>query len=273
MSWTVHADPSMVLGGLRALLLQALHPLAMAGVAQHSAFRADPWGRLYRTAHFVGAVTYGTGGEVREAVDRVRLIHAHVRGTDPETGLPYRADDPALLTWVHCAEVGSFLTAARRGGLALSDADADGYLAEQALVARLIGVPESFPVPSSVAELDAYTASVRPLLRVTPAARDAMRFATMPPLHGWALLASPLLPAWTALVGCAVGLLPAWARRLYGLPGWPATDHLATAQARLIRHAALRLPRSWREGPHLAAARRRHDPALWRAPRENAGSP
>ncbi|MFI8456996.1 oxygenase MpaB family protein [Kitasatospora sp. NPDC085464] len=273
VSWTVHADPSMVLGGLRALLLQALHPLAMAAVAQHSAFREDPWGRLYRTAHFVGAVTYGNGGEVREAVQRVRLIHEHVRGTDPETGRSYRADDPELLTWVHCAEVGSFLTVARRSGLALGEAEADRYLAEQARVAHLVGVPQDFPVPTGVRDLDAYMVSVRPLPRVTPAAREAMRFAVLPPLHGRARLAGPLRPAWAALVGCAVGLLPPWARRMYGLPVCPATEPLVTAQARLLRQAALRLPRSWREGPHLAAARRRHDPDLWTPPGENVPGP
>ncbi|MEV0188193.1 oxygenase MpaB family protein [Kitasatospora purpeofusca] len=273
VSWSVHADPSMVLGGLRALFLQALHPLAMAAVAQHSAFREDPWGRLYRTAHFVGAVTYGTGGEVREAVERVRLIHEHVRGTAAGTGRPYRADDPELLTWVHCAEVDSFLTVARRSGLALGDAEADRYLAEQVLVARLVGVPQEFAVPASVRELDAYMVSVRPLLRATPAAREAMRFAVLPPLHGWARLAGPLRPAWAALVGCAVGLLPPWARRMYGLPVCPAADPLVTAQARLLRQAALCLPRSWREGPHLAAARQRHDPDLWQQPGENADGP
>ncbi|MER7674020.1 oxygenase MpaB family protein [Kitasatospora sp. NPDC096128] len=273
VSWTVHADPSMVLGGLRALLLQALHPLAMAAVAQHSAFREDPWGRLYRTAHFVGAVTYGTGGEVREAVRRVRLIHEHVRGTDPETGRSYSAGDPELLTWVHCAEVDSFVTAARRSGLALSAAEADRYLTEQATVAHLVGVPREFPVPTTVRELDAYLVSVRPLLRATPAAREALRFAVLPPLHGWARLAGPLRPAWASLVGCAVGLLPPWARRLYGLPVCPAADPLVTVQARLLRQAALRLPRSWREGPHLAAARRRHDPDLWTRSGENSEVP
>ncbi|MFE3880454.1 oxygenase MpaB family protein [Kitasatospora sp. NPDC059146] len=265
VSWAVHADPSMVLGGLRALFLQALHPLAMAGVAQHSAFREDPWGRLYRTAHFIGAVTYGTGGEVREAVDRVRRAHVHVRGTDPQTSVPYRADDPDLLVWVHCAEVGSFLEAARRSGLALSAVEADTYLAEQSLVARLVGVPEDYPVPSNTEDLDSYMTAVRPVLRATPAAREAMRFAALPPLHGWALLATPLCPAWATLVGCAIGLLPSWARRMYGLPGWPATDHLATMQAKLLRQTALRLPSSWREGPHLTAARRRHAPDLWTA--------
>ncbi|GJF33266.1 hypothetical protein KNE206_59660 [Kitasatospora sp. NE20-6] len=255
ISWRVHADPSTVLGGLRALLLQALHPLAMAGVAQHSAFREDPWGRLHRTASFIGAVTYGTGPEAQEAIDRVRRVHVRVRGTDPVTGLPYRADDPELLLWVHCSEVGSFLGTARRAGLALTDAEADTYLREQAAVARLVGVPATVPVPATRAELDRYTARVRPRLLVTPAAREAVRFAFLPPLHGLALTVTP---AWAGLAGLAFALLPGWARRMYGLPGWSLTDRAATLEARALRTAALRLPRSWREGPHLVAARERH---------------
>ncbi|GAA2827181.1 oxygenase MpaB family protein [Kitasatospora paracochleata] len=257
VSWTVHADPSMLLGGLRALLLQALHPLAMAGVAQHSAFRKDPWGRLYRTASFIGATTYGTGEEVRAVVDRVRTVHRQVRGIDPVTGRPYRADDPELLTWVHCCEIGSFLEVARRSGLALTDRQADRYVAEQVRVARLVGVPAGRPVPRSVAELDSYTAWMRGRLLLTPAARDAFHFAFVPPLHGWALLATPARPLWGGLVGCAAGLLPPWARRMYGLPVGPATDLLATVQARGFRGLALRLPPRWREGPHLVAARDR----------------
>ncbi|MFD9124859.1 oxygenase MpaB family protein [Kitasatospora sp. NPDC059571] len=260
-SWEVHADPSLLLGGLRALLLQALHPLAMAGVAQHSAFREDPWGRLYRTAFFIGAVTYGTGEEVREAVGRVRRVHEHVRGTDPATGRPYRADDPDLLVWVHATEVGSFLDVARRAGLAVSGARADAYLREQVAVARLVGVPPDVPVPDSRRALDAYVTRTRPELQVTPAAREAVRLAFVPPLHGRAVLAAPALPAWGGLMGLAMALLPPWARRMYGLPGWRLTDRTATLEARALRAALLRVPRSWWEGPHLVEARRRYGPA------------
>lgn len=258
VSWRVHADPSMLLGGLRALLLQALHPVAMAGVAQHSAFREDPWGRLYRTAFFIGAVTYGTGPEAREAVDRVRRVHRHVHGTDPVTGRHYRADDPDLLLWVHCSEVGSFLGTARRAGLHLTDAEADTYLREQTEVARLVGVPAGVAVPGSVRGLDAYLDRMRPHLQATPAAREAVRFALLPPLHGRALAATPARPAWAGLVVLAFALLPGWARRLYGMPGLTLTDRAATLEARVLRSAALHLPRTWREGPHLVAARERH---------------
>jgi uncharacterized protein (DUF2236 family) len=257
VSWRVHADPSMGLAGLRALMLQALHPLAMAGVAEHSAFREDPWGRLYRTAFFIGAVTYGTGEEARQAVQRVRRVHTHVHGTDPVTGRAYRADDPALLVWVHCSEVGSFLEVARRSGLRLSQAEADEYLREQAGVAGLVGVPADFPVPETVAGLDSYFRQVRSELLVTPAARQAVRFAFVPPFPAWARWGTPVRPAWSGAAALAFELLPAWARRMYGLPGWPLTDLAATGQARVLRTALLGLPRGWREGPHLVAARQR----------------
>src|SRR5487761_1975866 len=128
VSWRVHGDPLLGLGGLRALLLQALHPLAMAGVAAHSEFRADPWGRLVRTARYIGTVTYGTTAEAHRAAARVRGLHRTVNGIDPVSNRPYSASDPELLTWVHVTEVDSFLTTARRGGLALTDAEADRYV-------------------------------------------------------------------------------------------------------------------------------------------------
>ena len=105
VTWRVHADPSMALAGLRALLLQALHPLAMAGVAQHSEFRGDPWGRLFRTAEYVGTTTFGTTVEAQRAVAKVRGIHRQLTATDPATGQTYRIDRPDLLRWVHCVEV------------------------------------------------------------------------------------------------------------------------------------------------------------------------
>ena len=106
----VHADASMFVGGLRALLLQSLHPLAMAGVAEHSDYRGDPWGRLQRTSTFLAVTTFGTATDAQRAVDRVRGIHRRVHGVAPD-GKPYRADDPHLLEWVHIAEVDSFLKA------------------------------------------------------------------------------------------------------------------------------------------------------------------
>src|ERR671921_88227 len=104
----------MALSGLRALFFQAVHPLAMAGVAQHSDFRSDPWGRLFRTAEYVGITTYGTTQDARRAGAKVRGIHRRLKGVEPETGQTYRVDDPALLRWVHCVEVESFLTTAVR---------------------------------------------------------------------------------------------------------------------------------------------------------------
>jgi uncharacterized protein (DUF2236 family) len=130
VTWKIHADPAMVLGGLRALLLQALHPLAMAGVVQHSNYRSDPWGRLLRTADYVSTVTFGTTEEAQRAAARVRAIHARLSGIEPESRMPYRVDDPALLLWVHCCEVDSFLCTYLRCGGRLRSSEADTYVAE-----------------------------------------------------------------------------------------------------------------------------------------------
>ena len=112
---TVHGDAAMFVGGLRALVLQSLHPLAMAGVVGHSGYRGDPWGRLQRTSRFLAATTFGPVDVAEDAVARVRAAHRRVRGTAPD-GRPYRADDPHLLRWVHVAEVDSFLRGHRRFG-------------------------------------------------------------------------------------------------------------------------------------------------------------
>ena len=117
VTWRVHADPMMLVAGLRALLLQAVHPLAMAGVAQHSDFRGDPWGRLFRTAEYVGVTTYAPTSVATRAAARVRGIHRQLAGVEPESGQAYRVDDPHLLLWVHCCEAESFLSTAVRSGL------------------------------------------------------------------------------------------------------------------------------------------------------------
>src|SRR5579864_3617256 len=138
----VHSDSAMFIGAIRALLLQSLHPLAMAAVAEHSDYRGDPWGRLQRTSHFVGVTTFGRTVEAQQAIARVRAIHQRVTGTAPD-GRPYAASDPHLLTWVHLAEVDSFLAAhARFGSSRLDQAGRDGYVADMARIGAAIGVPD-----------------------------------------------------------------------------------------------------------------------------------
>ena len=169
----VHADASMFVGGLRALLFQSLHPLAMAGVAEHSDYRGDPWGRLQRTSTFLAVTTFGTADDAQRAVDKVRGIHRRVHGVAPD-GTPYAASDPHLLEWVHIAEVDSFLLAYQRYGAAPLDQDGrDGYVADAARVAEALGVPDP---PRTEQQLRQRISSYRPELRGTASARDAARF-------------------------------------------------------------------------------------------------
>ena len=249
VTWRVHSDPSFSVGGLRALLLQALHPVAMDGVARFSGgFKEEPWPRLIRTATYVDTLTFGTRTEAVEAVARVRSIHKRLGSTEETTGRTYRVDDPDLLLWVHCCEVDSLLTVARRAGLPLTDADADRYVAEQMTAAELIGVPPE-DVPASVAELADYFAALRPSLAVTPAARDAYRLIVLPPMPGWVRYLTPAQPAWGGLAALSVALLPRWARRMYSWPGLGLTDAAATAALKAFRQTLLRLPQRARRSP------------------------
>lgn len=215
----VHGDASMFIGGLRALLLQTTHPLAMAAVAAHSGYRGDPWGRLQRTSTFLAVTTFGTAGHAQQAVDAVRAVHERVLGTTPE-GEPYRASDPHLLLWVHIAEVDSFLRAHRRfGARPLDAAGYDAYVADTARVAEALGVRDA---PRSRAELAEHLACYRGELRATAQARDAARFLLVhPPLPAVAR------PPYAVLAANAVSMLPPWARPLLGLPhGLPRLERL-----------------------------------------------
>jgi uncharacterized protein (DUF2236 family) len=254
VTWRVHADPSMALAGLRALLLQAVHPLAMAGVAQHSDFRADPWGRLFRTAEYVGVTTYGTTAEATRAAARVRGLHRKLGGIEPESGTPYRVDDPDLLLWVHCCEAESFLSTAVRSGLRLSRSAQDAYYAEQVRNAKLIGLQSA---PTSVAEMTAYFQDMRPKLRVTAEARLAARFVLFPPMPVKVRLGTPARPAWFALAAVAAAMLPRWTRRLYRLPGIPTTDVGASVAGLALRTGLLVVPEGLRDGPHVKDAKAR----------------
>jgi uncharacterized protein (DUF2236 family) len=256
VTWRVHADPSMALSGLRALFLQAVHPLAMAGVAEHSDFRSDPWGRLIRTADYVGVTTYGTTEQARRAGARVRGIHRKLGGIEPESGQAYRVDDPELLRWVHCVEVESFLTTAIRCGLRLSRAERDAYYAEQTVGAALVGL-EPAEVPGSVDAMATYFHRMQPQLKVTAEARRTAAFVLWPPMPTRVALGTPARPAWVALAGAAFAMLPRWARRLYRLPGLPTTDVAATAAGLAFRSGLLVVPERLRHGPALKEARAR----------------
>jgi uncharacterized protein (DUF2236 family) len=210
----VHADHAMFIGGLRALLLQSLHPLAMAAVAQHSDYRTDPWGRLQHTSLFVGVTTFGTAKDAHAAIERLGRIHAHIHGTAPD-GRQYRADDPHLLAWVHVAEVDSFLRCHQRYGERPLD-DYDGYVADMAVIARAMGIEDP---PETTAELEATLASYRAELKGTREAREAARFLLFKaPL--------PLLAKgpYAILGATAVATLPVWARIPLRLPYLPITE-------------------------------------------------
>src|SRR5438132_11788442 len=167
--WRVNRDRCFPLAAIRSLMVQALHPLAMAGVAQHSTWRQDPFGRLAATSSYLLTTSYGDTASALAAAAWVRKIHTHVRGVDTETGLPYAAEDPALLLWVHAAMVESIVTMVRRYGRGLDAGEADRYVAEMVPFAEIVGVPAS-DVPSTVSALSDYIESVE-LRRITPAAR------------------------------------------------------------------------------------------------------
>ncbi|MEY4340055.1 MAG: hypothetical protein RLZ14_1905 [Actinomycetota bacterium] len=219
----VHADASMFIGGMRALLLQSMHPLAMAGVAQHSDYRTDPWGRLQRTADFLAATTFGPVDVAEGAVARVRSVHQRVRGRASD-GRPYSAGDPHLLRWVHICEVDSFLASYQRYGAgSLTPAEADDYVADMAVVATALGVNHP---PTSVRELQHEFREFRPELSGSREAREAARFLLLePPL--------PLAarPAYSLIAAAAVALLPAWVRWPLRLPYLPVSEALAVRPA------------------------------------------
>jgi uncharacterized protein (DUF2236 family) len=257
VTWRIHADPAMLLGGFRALMLQAVHPLVMAGFNDNSFFRGDPWGRLQRTGQWLATVSYGTTEQANTAGAMLRDLHARLQtGIEPETGLSYRVDDPQLLLWVHCTEVESFLSTYRRSGGHLAPGDADRYVSEMRASGELVGLRDS-DLPASEADIADYYRTVRPQLRVTTVARRNVLWGFAPPMPRWVALATPARPAWAALVGVAAGMLPPWARRLYRLPGLPTTDLTASLAGRALRRTALALPASIGQSPASRSAQAR----------------
>jgi uncharacterized protein (DUF2236 family) len=247
----VHGDASMYVGGIRAVLLQTMQPQAMTAVAEHSGYRGDMWGRLARTSRFIAVTTFGTADHAQQAVDAVRAIHDGVYGTMPD-GTPYHANDPHLLAWVHVAEIQSFLLAHRRyGARRLSQADYDEYVAQTALVASKLGVPDP---PVTEAELGAAVDRFRPELRATDHARDAVSYLICEP--ELPLAARP--PYWV-LVAAATGLMPPWARGPLALPVLPIGHDLV---AHALGQLATRTVRWAMSSDRELAARLREQAAV-----------
>jgi uncharacterized protein (DUF2236 family) len=207
--WKVHADfTSMMAGGISALLLQALHPLALAGVWDHSSFRTDILGRLRRTATFIAGTTYGNRSDALALIERVRRIHLGVTGTLPD-GREYQASDPALLTWVHVAEVSSFMTAhLHYVNASLPVAEQDRYFAETARIAEMLGAVD---IPRSRAEIDAYLLSMRAELEISSRTSEVVRVLldARPP-------SIVVRPAGMLILNAGIDLLPPWARDMLG---------------------------------------------------------
>jgi uncharacterized protein (DUF2236 family) len=249
VTWRIHGDPAYHVGGLRALMLQALHPVAMDGVARNSTgFKDEWWMRMTRTGQYMETITFGSRTEARRMAARVRGYHRKLSGVEQTTGRVYRVDDPDLLLWVHATAVDSLLTTARRAGVPLPDDDADRYVAEQVAAAQLVGVPLSV-APRSVAELDAYLEDIRPSLASTPAAVEGVRTLFVPPMPGWVQVLTPARPAWVTLASLGMATLPGWARRMYSVPNLPLTDAAATTALRAVRTALLAVPERARWSP------------------------
>jgi uncharacterized protein (DUF2236 family) len=254
VTWRIMAEPVMWIAGLRALYLQALHPDVMLGTWQNTAL-ADPsqaWGRFTRTTKFVRVRTFGSTEQAERAGRRLRKIHSTLTGVDGQ-GREFRLDEPELLLWVHCGEISSYADIARRSRVPATPAELDQFVAEQVASAGLVGLDPAI-VPASMAALDDYYARVRPALRVTPEARQALRQSFTPQLPAELRGLHLVLPPLNTL---AFASLPRWARRLYGTPASPLTDAATSLALRAAYESTARIPRQVLFFPARLALRRR----------------
>ncbi len=209
ITWLIMSDWSTMIGGVESLFVQTLHPPTMAGVADHSNYKDDPFGRLHRTANFIGTTTFSSAAEAERLVKAIRKIHSRVTGTTPD-GVPYEANDPHNLAWVHCTEVDGFLRAFQRyGSVPITDAEADQYVAEMARVGEALGVIDA---PRSVTELDDRLLRYLPELKFGGQARESVRWLMFPPNKIGAQA------GYSIILTSAINLLPSWARRKLWLP-------------------------------------------------------
>jgi uncharacterized protein (DUF2236 family) len=241
--WTVHGSVATFLGGIRSLLLQALHPLTLAGVNRHSNYRDDPFGRLQRTGAFIAATTFGSAEVAEQTVAGIQALHAKVNGM-LDDGRRYSAQDPHLLEWVHVVLVDSMLTAYQGYGLN-GEIDADEYVANMALVGRAMGVHEP---AETTAQLSDQLSRFRPELTGGPEVIEVKDFVLAAPLP------LGLRPGYALLCTAALDTMPPWAADPLG----HHPSNLGQRLRRLGTNAALRtLKTALVESPALAAGEAR----------------
>lgn len=247
ITWRIHADfPGMMAGGLCALMLQTLHPRALAGVWDHSNFREDLLGRLRRTTSFVAATTYAPRAHALAEIERIRRVHDRVRGQLPD-GRPYSANEPALLTWVHVTEMWSFVQGFQAyRGVELPRAALDRYFDETRRVAEALGATD---VPASADAVDRYFVDVLPQLAYSERSKTVLEVLEHVKLPG-----RVLGPARSVFLGSGAALLPEWALTLMGRGRrQQALDRAARLQLRLISPL---VRRALRDGVSARACRR-----------------
>ncbi len=256
ITWRINRENVLVLGGGRALVLQVAHPLVGAGVAQHSNYRKDPWGRLFRTLDRTTAIVFGDEDDAEEAGSAVWNIHGKVEGTSDD-GTPYRARDPKLLMWVHATLVDTSLLVYHRFVAPVSIADRERYYEEQKAMAEAFGCPRA-EQPETYAEFNEYFATmVEDELEVTDVTRDVLDSIQNPELP-YASVTRPLArPLFAPVRALTAALLPERLRRELGLPERSLDSRLIAAQARLVRSALPLMPGLVREFPRAREARRR----------------
>jgi len=249
ITWKIHADVMAVIGGVRALFLQALEPKAFGGVQAHSRYREEPFGRLLRTAEYIGVISFGTKEEADRAAAKVRAMHRALN-----------LDQPELLLWVHNGFTDSLLNIALRSGMKLSQEDQDRYVTEQLIAASLIGLDPEI-CPKTVQELKQYYQDKRSYLVADKKVREAARFIFLPPMHGFFRYLTPSQFMWAIVASLSFASLPRWVRKMYGdswrgstLAGPWFVDYTTNLTLQIIRRVLLKLPDKAKKGPHVTAA-------------------
>ncbi len=236
VSWRVFADPVSKLGGMAALLLQALNPYMMRVFYNTTASHADSAGRDERTGRYFDTVVFGDKAHAEAAAENVRRMHAHAVWPDPHTGQELRADNPEWLAWTHNTFVFALIQASNAFGVDLTASEQDRFIVEQLEAARLIGIEDESLLPTNMADLERYIDEQRSWLSLSIEAAEVTRTLRKPSFKG-----NPIA-AWSIIIVSdgVLSLLPEWARLLYGIEGRPMNLRAAARTTKRIMGLARR---------------------------------